>query len=324
MVDEHPAATRTLFSTAGEDHIASLPTERLGWPLRGLVEACDRAGLDWHDGQLIHRGHVAGFALASQGLFVRVGRQDSGPQAENSLRFARYCTAHGLPMISPALELQRPIVTSCGPVTFWPLLPSRVVDLDWYWLGGTLAQLHAHGASAPLPLAIRTSNGQLRARRDRFVAHVTDPAVERQVDRVVRELGDCSAALASTRRSLIHGDPYKVNVVRTPGGLRLVDYDAAGIGSILLDLVPVYLYYKRFNLPAADLARFIDGYGSDPATYHQFAQILRMRELGMITYLLERAVSSAAYRAELLFRLQTIDEEAGWMDIDQLDIRDPT
>lgn len=286
----------------------------VGWAVQAFQEACAQRGLPCRGARLVHVGHVVVFALAGVRLLARVSPPDQEGQVRNGIAFARYAAAQGHPVLEPVLGSPGFVATVTGLVTLWPQLSTLDSDPDWTWLGRTLRRLHAE-VEPPLGPALRTSSEAMRARQERFLRAVGDPTLAQRLDSAVTELNRCSEVLSALPKRLIHGDPYKVNIVRGAGGYRLIDYDSAGRGPILFDLVTVYLYRKRFGLSSAALDRFVTAYGCDPTVQPHFSEVFRMREIGLVTCLVDRAAQDRRYRDELAFRLATLDRPARWRDL---------
>src|SRR2546427_8000382 len=93
-----------------------------------VSEATEAVGVSAAHAELLRIGHCAVVMLPRAGLVARIGRP--GYPLERlaaELRFALYVHEAGVPALRPAVEVaDRPIPTSQGPVTFWPLL--RAVD----------------------------------------------------------------------------------------------------------------------------------------------------------------------------------------------------
>lgn len=310
---------RTVLAASGRQPSAGEPaplSERRRWALRAVRQACAEAGLPSGAPGTMHFGHVVGCELPDVQMFARVSALRNARQARNSVWFGRHCAERGLPMIAPVAGAD-PVTVDSAVVTFWPLLHTVTSEIDWFWLGSTLRALHDSGDQAS-PRAVRTSRGQLQNRRDRYATARPRREVIRMVDSVIAELHRCAAVLAGAPTALIHGDPYKVNILTTGAGPRLVDYDAAGTGQIYLDLAPPFVYARRFGLGRAELDRFVAGYGRDHSSDTRFRTVVRLRELGMVTYLLDNACHDDAINAELVSRLRTADQPGDWTDLVEL------
>ncbi|MEV6414726.1 phosphotransferase [Kribbella sp. NPDC051718] len=279
-----------------------------------LERAAATIGLDLADAELAHCGHNVGFTLPGAGLFARVGPPGSQDKARNAVVCSRYFHQQNLPVVPPIEGRHALASTAYGPVTFWPLLHPVDAPVDFRWLGRTLRRLHDLPGRG-MPPAQRTSRRDLGSRVGRFLQSRPDPSVRRKIEALVRELDECALVLPTLAVGPVHGDPYPSNVLATAAGYRLLDYDGSGIGHQLLDLAPIFAAHKRFGLGQADLKAFVDGYGSDPRALPEFGAVLRLRELGLVTWLLKFAGHLEAYYDELEWRLATLDSTDDWTDL---------
>jgi hypothetical protein len=290
-----------------------------GWPHAAFFEAARAAKLDAASARLVHEGHCACFVVPEQQLFVRVGRPGTEAQAINAIRFARAC-AGLLPVVPPgALPCGQPVITFAGPVTAWPLLQPTDTPVDFGWLGETLRRLHDH----PPPAGLRhqqTDPSVIRARLERYrSSSYADSIVIGECERLIADIEALrSEVLPSLRLGLIHGDAYPANIVDTGSGPVLVDYDAAGIGPRYWDLAPTVVAHRRFGLPEDAVEHMLSAYGEDPRDDPALWAVVRIREWGAITYLLDLAGTSAVYSEELLHRLDSRRRATPWRTLDEL------
>ena len=87
---------------------------------------------------------------------------------------------------------------------------------------------------------------------------------------------------------MIHGDMHYGNVLCLPGRrLLLIDFDQVCRGPLEWDLVPNLVTARRFGMPAADYQAFCAAYGHDLRTSPDADTFVRLRELGMVSWLLQ-------------------------------------
>ncbi|MEU1962842.1 phosphotransferase [Nocardia sp. NPDC019304] len=277
-------------------------------------------GLADHEVRMAEIGHCASFAVPDRALFVRIGRVGSEAQAINAVRFAKTCS--DIPgIIEPAaMAFEQPLSTPSGPVTFWPLLDSVGGDIDYAWFGATLRGIHDR-YDAPIVNEHRQTNPNLaaaRLQRLRRASYAGDEVVAHCADMMARIQTLRERLLPGLRTGLIHGDAYAANVVNTPHCPFLVDYDTAGRGPLYWDLAPIVVSHRRFGTPAAAVDEMFAAYGRDPRSDPAFWDVVRVREWGAITYLIDLAAADESYYRELVRRLRTGDGTGVWRGLDEL------
>ncbi|MET7934654.1 aminoglycoside phosphotransferase family protein [Streptomyces sp. NPDC005322] len=289
------------------------------WPFSALEEAGHVCGFSLAELTPFGMGHCACFAVPSMGLFVRVGHSGNEQQAVNAVAFAAACAPVVDGIISPAdIGIPQPLRTPDGPVTFWPLLQKEEGDVDYTWLGTTLRELHAVRDIEGMKVVHRQTNPALKAARLRSLKaapHVPDWVVA-ACDKMMSNIQELrERVMPALRSGLIHGDVYPANVARTVTGSFLVDYDTAGAGPIYWDLAPAMVSHRRFGTSAESLDRLYAAYGEDPRDDESFWDVVRIREWGAITYLIDQAAKSEIYCEELVTRLIG---DRPWRSLDEL------
>lgn len=289
------------------------------WPARALAEAERACGVPLAGAEPLRVGHCACFALPGRELFVRVGRPGSEQQSASAVAFATACAPLVDGIIAPAdVGVAQPVRTSAGPVTFWPLLRKVEGPVDHAWLGRTLRALHAVENVDGMAVVHRQTNPALKAARLaslRAARHVPEWVVT-ACDRMMSDIQDLrERVLPTLRRGLIHGDVYPTNVARTSAGSYLVDYDTAGFGPVHWDLAPALVAHRRFGMAADSVEQLYAAYGEDPRDDPSFWDVVRIREWGAITYLIDHAATSETYHEELVARLL---DDRPWKSLEEL------
>ncbi len=90
--------------------------------------------------------------------------------------------------------------------------------------------------------------------------------------------------------------------------LLLIDFDVVARGPMEWDLVPNLVTYRRFGLSDAEYDAFSSAYGYDLRASPDVATFVALRELGMVTWLLQQYGTSSAIDAEIHLRVRTIAE----------------
>ncbi|MER6379865.1 phosphotransferase family protein [Streptomyces sp. NPDC001127] len=295
------------------------PSAVPSWPYGAIHEACRAASIEPSQLVPLGVGHCACFAVPDARLFIRVGRPGTEELARNAVRIGRSC-AGSLPMLAPApVEVQQPLVTAGGPVTFWPLLEPTDDKVDFGWFGKTLRSLHEFpGAPDTQHRQNDPARGWSRLEKYRNSPNA-HPTVAREIEQLLNDYHGLHGRVVPTlRRGFIHGDAYPANVLTTVSGSYLVDYDTAGFGARYWDLAPTVVAARRFDVSDDEAESLFTAYGEDPRSDARFWDVVRLREWGTITYLLERAGTSAVYHEELYRRLATRHQSCRWKTLSQL------
>ena len=110
-----------------------------------------------------------------------------------------------------------------------------------------LAAVHTgtRHAADHLRLAVYVTPAQLFERTRWYAARAADPHVDALVERAHSRLA--GAAGNGAPPALVHGDVNLANVLVTPGGLRLVDWENAGRGDPCLDMADMCVHPGAFG-----------------------------------------------------------------------------
>jgi hypothetical protein len=280
------------------------------WPESALSEAARRLTLSLEGRRLLRIGHCATVLLPAHGLVARIARPGTpSDRLEAEMRFARFVYRAGLPVLPPADEIaDGAVATPTGPVTFWPLVASTGGAIDWRWVGDTLRRIHELSPAGGID-AVCDPLSMIATRIERYAAGSNAPA---EVIRVFR------TAYARVEKNwpagnvaLVHGDP--ANVIVTPTGPVLIDFDLSGRGPPLWDVVSVAVRQKRFGLSLAHIGEFYESYGRDSREDVGFDALLRVRELLDCSFALENAA-----HGELAVRLRALrdpSDRSAWTPV---------
>jgi len=264
---------------------------------------------------LLRFGENALYAYRPGGLVVRVARPQTPPaDVRRTLDFVAAIAALGMEITEPAVipGLPQPVVTSTGVVSLWTYYQTdpdcRVTPFE---LGGLLRRFHRIAAAAadlvepwePFDL-IRPRLAA--ARRDGITWRLLDP-----LDALLVTLEPAVPALRTSAvgTGVIHCDLHYGNVMCLPGHRHvLIDFDQIAYGPLAWDLVPNLVTYRRFGLPEDDYDAFTAAYGYDLRHSPHADTFVALRELGMVTWLLQQYGTSAEIENEIHLRIATIGE----------------
>lgn len=186
----------------------------------------------------------------------------------------------------------------------WPL---HYHELDqWFAAARRLAELHAYFAARPQSLLaadflLRLDAEYLSAWAECAVLAVAESysaELARRLERLVASWERVVAPIAAQPVTVVHNDLSRKNVIvstaTVPARICFVDWEMAGIGCGLLDLV--HLRYQRLD-PASDrrmLAEYADalsGTGLLPANRRELRELFAACELHRTVYRLARCGS---------------------------------
>ncbi len=246
------------------------------------------------DLDLLRFGENALYAYRDRGLVLRVARpQARADHVARTVDFVVRIAARGMEVTEPAAVpgVRQPVVTSTGVVTLWVYYETdpdcRVTPRE---LGGLLRHFHdlatlekaLVGPWKPFALIRARLDG---ARRDGIEQDLVDPlgallvSLESRVPDLTSELGT----------GVMHGDMHYGNVMCLPGHrLLLIDFDQICRGPLEWDLVPNLVTYRRFGMSDEDYGEFSSAYGYDLRVSPHVGTFIALRELGMVTWLLQQ------------------------------------
>ncbi|MQA11419.1 MAG: phosphotransferase [Pseudonocardiaceae bacterium] len=272
-----------------------------------LAEVCAGVGLDHRGARLLRFTNNAVYQLANRPVVVRiVGSHAMRHRAAKVVWFARHLAAHGVPAVRLLPGVEQPVRVGEHVATLWETVPPSDKRPGPRQLAGLLRQLHE------LPVDVSSDGSALPVWNplDDVRRRVADAEGLGASDRrfLLGECGEVAAALAELRfplvPALVHGDAHLGNVIASPGGPVLCDFDSAAIGPPEWDLTPLAVGVARFGEPRRRYRRFVRGYGFDVTDWDGFRVLRRVRELKLITSVLPILRSHPEVGAELRRRLR--------------------
>ena len=190
-----------------------------------------------------------------------------------------------------AVPTPRPLATTDGAsyaavdgvlVTLFPWVDAVHHDppapSDCAAVGRALRRLHEAGAGFPAPRPSRYAMDRIALRVDGLVA-AAPPEVAVAVVDARREL-DALAGWRPPSDGIIHGDLFPDNVLFTPAGATLLDFEQASAGSFVYDLAVVLLSWCWSDgaFVAERVAALVAGYGPvDPVALHEACRFCAVR-----------------------------------------------
>jgi aminoglycoside phosphotransferase (APT) family kinase protein len=280
-----------------------------------LNEICGQLGLDAEGATLLRFINNAVYKLAGDQAVVRiVGSRGLRHRVEKVVRIAEWLAEHDIPAVRLMAGVEQPVRVGDHLATVWEVVPSGGRPPRGRDLGALLRQIH----QLPPPS---------------FELQVWDPLddVRRRVDDAEalddedRDflLGSCerlAATLAELRFALptavVHGDAHLGNLIPSPDGPVLCDFDSTCLGPPEWDLTPVAVGVDRFGEPARTYREMARSYGWDVTRWAEYPVLREVRELKLITSVLPSMRSNPRVRPELMRRLDDYrrgDTHARWV-----------
>jgi hypothetical protein len=230
---------------------------------------------------------------------------------------ARWLEALGLPAVRLHPAVPDAVDVGGHLVTVWQAVDAGAAPADAAGLAGILRVLHAVDAAPPAELPawnvagfIRRRLGEAAAVGDDDLAFLHEELAA--VESLLEGLADVEPLV---QPGVIHGDAFLGNVVASPAGPVLCDFDGVSVGPREWDLVPVAVGALRFDYDAGLHQEFVRGYGVDVTTWPGFEALRRLRELQLVTSVLPVLEANPVLRPQWLLRIDSLrrgDSSVRW------------
>nr|WP_042184078.1 aminoglycoside phosphotransferase family protein [Kibdelosporangium sp. MJ126-NF4]CEL16060.1 hypothetical protein [Kibdelosporangium sp. MJ126-NF4]CTQ93986.1 hypothetical protein [Kibdelosporangium sp. MJ126-NF4] len=280
-----------------------------------LTDICARIGLDATGATLLRFTNNAVYRLAGDTAVVRiVGSRGLRHRVEKVVRIAGWFAEHDIPAVRLYAGVEQPIRAGEHLATIWDVVPEDSRPASGRDLGALLKRIH----SLPPPsfdLPVWDPLDDVRRRID-------DAEDIQDGDRLFL-LGTCDRLqeeLSGLRFELppavLHGDAHLGNLIASPGGPVLCDFDSTSLGPPEWDLTPVAVGVARFDENPKTYREIVHAYGFDVAKWTGFRVLREVRELKLITSVLPSVRSNPEVRPELMRRLDDFrrgDTRARWV-----------
>ena len=272
-----------------------------------LAEACHAAGLDPSGAELIRLGENAVFRLRAAPVIARVARSfERLPDAEREVRVARWLAAVDVPAIRP-VDVAQPIEAAGRVVTLWESATDEEDYGSTAELGAVLRRLHS--LEAPTDLALPPLRLFDRAvRRINNVPGIPDDDrsfLRRRAQELSAAYDDLTFELPP---GVIHGDANVGNLLRDRHGRALlIDLDGFATGPREWDLIQTAIFYDRFGWHTESEYRdFVTAYGHDVMQWSGYPVLRDVRELFMVSWLMQNVASNEEAAREFSSRMETL------------------
>jgi Ser/Thr protein kinase RdoA (MazF antagonist) len=275
-----------------------------------LTQVCRRTGNQAGDARLLRLGQNASYALPDADLVVRIARSvEDRPQVERELAVARWLARQDFPAVRVADEIEQPLTIDGRVVTFWRLVP----ESDQSPTLRDLAMLLRRWHELPLPpfelprfdpLAIVPSRLN-RAEQENNVPAESISYLRQLCTDLAAEYDEMTFAITP---ELVHGDAHRGNLLIDNGQPILLDFEMVGLGPSMWDLLPTDIGSARFGLPEQEYQAFVAAYGKDVRELVGYPIMRDVRELTMVTWLMQNVGESQQIADEFAARVQSLKE----------------
>lgn len=293
---------------AGDGHFTR---EKLA---EALVAVCEVAGLDPAGADLLRMTNNAVYRLARQPVVVRiVASRTLRHRVEKVVRVATWFAEHDVPAVRLLPGISQPVRVDEHVATVWDLVPGGGARPR----GRDLARLlrRVHGLPIPpFPLPAWQPLDDVRKRVDEAEG-LDDADREFLIQRCAEVAERIDGLDFVLPPALIHGDAHLGNLIPSPAGPVLCDFDSSCLGPPEWDLTPLAVGVVRFGEPAGRYRELCRTYGFDVTRWAGFPVLREVRELKLITSVLPIMTSHPEVRPQLLRRLDDFrrgDTSARW------------
>jgi Ser/Thr protein kinase RdoA (MazF antagonist) len=275
--------------------------------LVALKDACHQLNLTPTDARLLRIGENAIYALPANNLVARIARSENvRDRVEREVATARWLADLDFPAVRPAKDLPQAVPADGRLVTFWELATETDAQKTTSDLGRVLKQFHA----LPPPPFILPEFDPFSVVPARLAQPTeADPTDVAFLSNRHDELVETYQALQfDTPFGLIHGDAHRSNLIATPSGILLSDFEVVAHGPREWDLTPTALAVDRFGLPRQEYDQFVEAYGRDVTQWHGYRTMCAIRELTMTTWLMQNVAEDPKIAEEFHARVTSMRE----------------
>jgi Ser/Thr protein kinase RdoA (MazF antagonist) len=269
-----------------------------------LGRACADLGVTANNAKLIRMGENAMFALPHDKLVVRIARTvERRERVERELAVARWLADNDYPAVRVAEQFRQPQAVDGRLITFWHLLEEEG-KATFDDLAGLLRDMHA----LPAPVFKVPQFDPFTAVPGRLAnAGNADETAVAFLAQLYEDLRDRYANLSfPSPFGIIHGDAHRGNVILTADGPHLADFEVVAWGPREWDLTPTAMSVDRFGLPRTTYNSFARTYGRDVTKWSDYSVLRAVRELTMVTWLMQIIDESPGRAREFSHRIASL------------------
>ncbi|MEV0677029.1 aminoglycoside phosphotransferase family protein [Actinosynnema sp. NPDC050436] len=267
-----------------------------------LERICADLGLAHRDARLVRFTSNAVFELPADRVVVRiVGSMALPHRAAKVVRVARWLASHDVPSVRLVEQFPQPLTVGGHQATIWHTVPSGGPPVDGRDLGVLLRRLHD---LPPPPFELpRWSPLDDVRRRIADAEELSAPDREFLEERVALLEARLAGLAPALPEGVVHGDAHPGNLIPSPAGPVICDFDSTSIGPREWDLSTLPVGVARFGHPARWYRQLAGVYGFDVTRWAGFPVLRDVRELKLTTSVLPILRSNPDVRDELRRRL---------------------
>ncbi len=261
--------------------------------------------IDVRDATLIKFTNNAVFRLANAPIVLRVaGSEAMRSRVPKIVRVAKWLEERHQPAVRLLDGIQQPIIANGHLVTAWHAVVETGLRPSGHDLAATIRMFEA--LPAP-PFELPTWNPFIEIRQR---IHDADGLtkdelafLEQLTDSTERDLSSVDFMLPA---GVIHGDVFSGNILMSPDGPIICDFDSTAIGPREWDLTPVAVGKLRFDYPGDAHDVLAADYGFDILRWDGFPVLRQIRELKLITSVLPILNANPRIRDQWRLRFDSI------------------
>lgn len=265
------------------------------------------AGLDPAGAHLIKFTNNAVVQLPAARAVLRIaGSTITRRRIPGVIAAAEWYATHEIPAVRLRVGIEQPLAAGRHLATVWDEVPSGEHPPTPADLAAILRAVHA-GTGTPsgippwsLPDGIRQRIADADGIDDQTRSYLAA-----ELDDVVAALADLDAIPPLIPPGVIHGDAHLGNVIPSPSGPVICDFDSTSIGRREWDLTPAVVGTARFGYRPDVHRGLVAAYGVDVTTWAGFPVLRRLREFQLVTSVLPVLAANPGLRAQWQHRFAT-------------------
>jgi len=268
-----------------------------------LMMACRDVGMDGTGAVLLRHGENAVYRLVHHPVVARIARHADAPRTEVAV--AAWLAHSDLPAVRMCDGMDQLLAIDGRVITWWDLIVEAPDKPAFEDLASILRRLHDLPPPITASLPRFDPMPRVLGRLTAAGANVADSDHEWLVGRHAELRAAYESLSFVLEEGPIHGDAHLGNLMRREDGtVVLIDLEAFAWGPREWDASVFAAAYAVFGwMGEAEYRRCVDRYGWDPLTWSGFPTMRAIRELNMVTWLMQRAGESAVVDEEIARRL---------------------